>query len=799
MPILFLKFFGSLLLFSFVFLQNCTPTSKVSPKAAKGVLDLHEWDFDPSTGSGTDGIINLDGEWEFYWETLPDIRETGELSLPEDRKNFIQVPGVWNNHVLLDKSVTPIELGANGYATYKLTIKNLRQSRYRLRIPFEPTSYIVYFNQEKFESGKFGINKETAVPIDMLNYIEINHSNKDEDLIIFITISNYFTTKSGLTNSISLGLDTKVRKNQLIHLGQELFVSGILFIIGLYHFSLFILRREDKSTLFFGLFCVSMSLRSLMHGEGYFKIIFSNIKFGTNVKIEFFNLFILLPIFYEFIYKLFPEELNKKIKIFTQSCSLLFCITTFFFSTNLIYLSYGYFRFLIIFSIIHIIYTVIIALRNRRDGSILFLIGFSIFAIIIINDLLHNSQIINTGLFTPIGLVIFVFLQSYIVAARFSKAFHEVQILSTTLYTSNQELKLTKERATKAYLDLEASQKQLVQSDKMITLGTMVAGVAHEINTPLGAIKANSENILESLRTLIQKINPSQSHITSEDLEKSIFILELSKESSNAISSREARAIRKKVISKLEAEDRINIENMADYIVELGLSEALDRGDTIFNHPDLEKYLSIAGDLYGIRKKSSVIQTSAERVSKIVKSLKSFMHFDQNEKMIVSDLTEGMETVLIILHNKIKYGIEVIKNYGENVPQIPCYPDELNQVWTNLIHNAIQAMSEKGTLQIDIESLSTLKGTPDIDKRNPEYKGSYVAVSIQDSGSGISPEIRTKIFQAFFTTKPAGEGSGLGLHIIGKILEKHAGALYLESEPGRTRFTVILPILPENI
>ena len=358
----------------------------------------------------------------------------------------------------------------------------------------------------------------------------------------------------------------------------------------------------------------------------------------------------------------------------------------------------------------------------------------------------------------------------------------------------NQELELTKERATKAYLDLEASQKQLAQSDKMITLGTMVAGVAHEINTPLGAIKANSENILESLRTLIQKINPTHSHISSEELEKAIFVLELTKESSTAISSREARAIRKKVISTLEEKGKINIEIIADYIVDMGLADALDKGDDIFDHPDLEKYLSIAGDLYGIRKKSIVIQTSAVRVSKIVKSLKSFMHFDQNETKIVSDLTEGMETVLIILHNKIKYGIEVIKNYGENIPQIPCYPDELNQVWTNLIHNAIQAMSEKGTLQIDIESLSTLKGTPDIDKRNPEYKGSYVAVSIQDSGSGISPEIRTKIFQAFFTTKPAGEGSGLGLHIIGKILEKHAGALYLESEPGKTRFTVILPV-----
>ena len=228
--------------------------------------------------------------------------------------------------------------------------------------------------------------------------------------------------------------------------------------------------------------------------------------------------------------------------------------------------------------------------------------------------------------------------------------------------------------------------------------------------------------------------------------------------------------------------------------MDLGLLDALERDEPLLRHPDLEKYLSIANDLYGIRKKSTVIQTSAERVSKIVKSLKSFMHFDQNETKMVSDLTEGMETVLIILHNKIKYGIEVIKNYGEDVPQIPCYPDELNQVWTNLIHNAIQAMGEKGTLQIDIERLTELTGTPDIDRRNPEYGGHYVVVSIQDSGSGIAPEIRNKIFQAFFTTKPAGEGSGLGLHIIGKILEKHEGALYLESEPGRTRFSVLLPI-----
>ena len=356
----------------------------------------------------------------------------------------------------------------------------------------------------------------------------------------------------------------------------------------------------------------------------------------------------------------------------------------------------------------------------------------------------------------------------------------------------NIELESTKERATKAYLDLEASQKQLVQSDKMITLGSMVAGVAHEINTPLGAIIANSENILESMRVLITKLNPKYNQITITDIEKSLNILEHSTDTISSLSSKETRALRKKIISILEERNYKNIEIISDYIIDLNLYETLLKEDSILNDSDIEKYLEIAVALKGIQKKSSIIKLSAERVSKIVKSLKSFMHFEEKEEKVLSDITEGMETVLIILHNKIKYGIEVIKNYND-IPKIYCYPDELNQVWTNLVHNAVQAMGDTGKLQIDIERIVNLPSSPDIDKRNPEYKGEYVSISIQDNGPGIPQEIKHKIFQAFFTTKPAGEGSGLGLHIIGKILEKHQGALFLDSVPGNTRFSVVIP------
>ncbi|HEW98064.1 MAG: hypothetical protein DRR16_24805 [Candidatus Parabeggiatoa sp. nov. 3] len=131
--------------------------------------------------------------------------------------------------------------------------------------------------------------------------------------------------------------------------------------------------------------------------------------------------------------------------------------------------------------------------------------------------------------------------------------------------------------------------------------------------------------------------------------------------------------------------------------------------------------------------------------------------------------------------NKLKSSsIKVIKHYAE-LPPIWCYADELNQVWTNLVHNALQAMDDKGTL--------TIETFP---------QDNQVLISIIDNGKGIAPEIKEKIFEPFFTTKRAGEGSGLGLDIVRKIVKKHEGKITFESQPGKTTFTVFLPVLPSS-
>jgi signal transduction histidine kinase len=177
-----------------------------------------------------------------------------------------------------------------------------------------------------------------------------------------------------------------------------------------------------------------------------------------------------------------------------------------------------------------------------------------------------------------------------------------------------------------------------------------------------------------------------------------------------------------------------------------------------------------------VQNNSQNIMLAVERAGKIVFALKSYVRQDTSGEMVTASLPDGIDTALMLYHNQIKRGIEVTKTY-EDVPPILCYPEELTQVWSNLIHNGIQAMDYRGQLAIAVSE-----------------QDHYVVVNITDSGCGIPLEMHHKIFEPFFTTKPIGEGSGLGLDIVRKIIDKHRGRIDVESKPGQTTFKVWLPI-----
>ena len=285
------------------------------------------------------------------------------------------------------------------------------------------------------------------------------------------------------------------------------------------------------------------------------------------------------------------------------------------------------------------------------------------------------------------------------------------------------ELRVAKEASDEAFRKLQETQTQLVQSDKMASIGQLAAGIAHEINNPTGFVLSN-------LRTLNEYI------IDIRDLlrEYDTLLQRCSLISDEAVLS-----------------DIRRIEEFKQKI------------DVVFLLDDIEQIFAETQD--GMR-----------RIGKIVKDLKEFSHTG-SDKPEYADINKGLESTMNIVWNEIKYKAEVKTIYGD-IPQVLCYPQQLNQVFMNILVNAAHAIEGKGVI-----SVSTCCGN---DK---------ILVEISDTGKGISPEHLSRIFDPFFTTKPVGKGTGLGLSVAYAIIRKHNGEITVNSTVGAgTTFTICIPV-----
>jgi signal transduction histidine kinase len=316
----------------------------------------------------------------------------------------------------------------------------------------------------------------------------------------------------------------------------------------------------------------------------------------------------------------------------------------------------------------------------------------------------------------------------------------------------------------------------LILREKMAALGQLVAGIAHEINTPLGAIRASISNISNALQKSVHQV-PQLFQILSPERQADFFaLLQTASEFKESLSSKEARKIRRELTEELKSYGISDAESTAITLVNMGVVREISRFLPLLKEENNSFILQTAYNLYMQQSNSRNIAMAVDRASKIVFALKSYGRYDEGAQKIQADITEGIEVVLTLYHNQLKRGITVIREYGD-VPQIWCYPDELNQVWTNLIDNAIYAMNGTGEMRIRVYE-----------------ENGKVIVKISDSGCGISEIVRKNMFDPFFTTKPAGEGSGMGLDIVKKIIERHDGRIEVDSQPGTTSFKVFLPI-----
>jgi signal transduction histidine kinase len=327
-----------------------------------------------------------------------------------------------------------------------------------------------------------------------------------------------------------------------------------------------------------------------------------------------------------------------------------------------------------------------------------------------------------------------------------------------------------------AFVSGEELSRQLILREKLATLGQLMAGITHELNTPLAAIKAGAENMDEFLPLLLTELPELMAKI--EPIQKELF-LNMAKQSianTDHINTRDERKLRKQYEDFLAEAGIEDYRDLAKKLVANGIRGEIDVYLPLLKHADSKTLIANAYYLAQLKVSLDIILQAAEKTRKMVNAVKTFSYFQDTDNPVQIRLTESIDVILTLYHNLIKRGVEVVRNYHEQDITIYGYPDELGQVWTNLIHNAIQAMNNQGTLQIDIIKLDT-----------------GVQVSFTDSGPGIPPEIIGRIFDPFFTTKAQGEGTGLGLDICKKIVERHQGNLTVDSIPGRTTFGVSLP------
>lgn len=304
-----------------------------------------------------------------------------------------------------------------------------------------------------------------------------------------------------------------------------------------------------------------------------------------------------------------------------------------------------------------------------------------------------------------------------ILAQTFNEMTEQSRLAKQKLEAYNRTLQGSNENLESMLKKLKKTQSQLIQTEKMSSLGQMVAGIAHEINNPVNFVHGNL--------------------ICAEDYIQDMF-------------------------------DLLDIYQTAYPKPKSEVQTKIDQIDLTFLKSDFKSLLQS-------------MEIGTDRIKAIVLSLRNFSRLDESESKAV-DLHEGIDNTLMILNHRLKQGVKIVKQYNK-IPPIHCYPAQLNQVFMNIIMNALDAMESEKSLD------------PTIKLAISKVNKAEIQVRIQDNGPGIPPEVKPKIFDPFFTTKPVGQGTGIGLGICFQIIEQHNGKIEVSSEVGQgTEFVITLPI-----
>lgn len=404
--------------------------SSPPPIASQGILDLRTWDFI------RDGVVPLRGEWEFFWENLVSPDAFSLQSTPQ-RSGYFSLPSLWNGYRINGKP-----LSGRGYATYRMRVLLNSSVRYPLALKFMTanTAYNFFINGKQISVNGIPSTTPEHSTAQYLPHVA-SYTPAGDTLDMVMHVANYLDYKGGPWKTILMGDETTIRERRERKIAFELFLLGSIIIIGIHYLTIFLLRRKDRVSLYFSLFCFSIAVRTLVIGERYLNHLLPQAPWELMRRLEFWTMHFPTALFCLFIYYLFRQEYQTGFLRFVLISSLLFAGLNLVLPAPLFTYLVLPFEIIIIIAAVHVLYVVSRATLHKREGSIVILGGCILLFLTVINDILYDNCIIQSMRLIPVGLFFLLFSQAILLSKRSANAYTKIENLSTHLTEINTSLK----------------------------------------------------------------------------------------------------------------------------------------------------------------------------------------------------------------------------------------------------------------------------------------------------------------------------------------------------------------------
>ncbi len=805
--------------------DGCELRRDSGPQAVKGVLDLSGWDF------ARGGPVEIVGEYEFYWNQHLAPQDFAAASPP--RPSFIQVPGYWNA-----APVDGRELPGEGFVTYRLTVLLAKQHpALALEVGDVSTAYRLFVDDRLVAAvGSAGETEQTTTPRQLPVFVEVTPASDRFHLLL--QVSNFHHRRGGLWEMVRLGEERQLRGLRERERLGDFFLLGGIFVMALYHLTLFLLRRRFRASLYYGIFCFLVALRLLTTSERYLVDLLSNLPWLLLVKLEYLSFYLAVPVFGLFLNSFFVSlsaRLARGCLVVGLAFSAVVILTPVRVFSHTLPVYEIYTLVLAGYAFVHFSLD---ALRKPQVEAIVFLAGLSILCLALINDILYVERFIQTGFWAPSGLLVFIISQSSMISFRLIKTFNLFETRGNDLRQALQSLKqemrdrLRVEEALReseekyrtilnsieeGYYEVDLSGNMLFCNDSLCRI---IGYARHELigmnnrqYMPPEAYKrvyetflrvyntgeatkafdwevitrAGAKRIVEASITLMRDVKGVP--VGFRGVVRDITERKKAEEQARLHQQQMMQASKMAALGVLVSGVAHEINNPNNFIM-LNAPILQEAWKSAF--PVLEEYYRENGDfLMGGMMYSEMreqmprllfgVAQGSDRIKQIVANLKNYVRGDTGDLTQSVDINAVIRSSLSLISNIIKNATDCFTViYGDGLPLVKGNFQRLEQVIINLIQNACQALPER-TKGLCVTTI-------------PESAGPGVVITIRDEGSGIRPEDLPHIREPLFTTRQDAGGIGLGLSISSKIIEEHRGSLDVTSELQKgTTVTVTLP------